>query len=180
LVVDDVSVVEDPRCLAPVVGTFEPSPGPPVLLSPFEVVTDHPTATVAVVRDASEAHTGEHAVRIELTGHCGIASVQVVEILAPETLTGPRPGVRFWARGQFDATSASAIGITSDVGFGITSIASSAAWRSYDICLTGTSAGATVDVGISLFGTDVCTDATFPPETLWIDDVTFVDDATCL
>jgi hypothetical protein len=45
---------------------------------------------------------------------------------------------------------------------------------------SGPSAGATVDVGISLYGTDGCTDATFPPETLWIDDVTFVDDATCL
>ena len=179
LVVDDITVVEDARCLAPVEGTFEPSPGPPALLSPFELITDHPTASVTIVQDASEAHTGEHAVRIDLTGHCGIASVQVFELLAPDVLTGPRPGVRFWARGAFDATSASAIGIASDGGFGITSIGTSAAWRSYDICLTGTSAGATVDVGISLFGTDVCSDAEFPAETLWIDDVTFVDDATC-
>lgn len=178
-VVDDVSVVEDARCQATPAGGFEPDAGPPALLSPFALVTDHPTARVQVVQDPSEARSGDYAVRIDLTGHCGIATVQVFDWI-PSTLTGPRPGVRFWARGQLDQTSASATGFGGEGGFGITPIEGSAAWRSYDLCLDGGSTGATVDFGVSLYGTDVCDDATFEEETLWIDDISFVDDATCL
>ncbi len=82
--------------------------------------------------------------------------------------------------GSLEPASASAVGIAGDGGFGAQPVAGSAAWRSYDLCLTGSSSGATVEAGLSVFGTDICDETTFEHETHWIDDIGFVGHAACL
>jgi hypothetical protein len=177
---DDLTFVSDPACTADA-NLFDPGFEQVSLAStaaPFWNIgqyTDQPGATVLLKEDAAGAHSGNVYALLSSTQGCTNVTI-AGSVTVPATTAAAGPALKFWYRTSQMTNSSVVVNMAAMTAAPMVGVSS--AWKQVVVCLDPRLATRPDTLTFLLNGGSACT-ATYPAETLALDDVELTTDNTC-